>query len=282
MVEELSEWIHVMEAARRLGLQTHSMKALAERQKFKQLRRWDVAGHPYFYLWHEIEAYEAALRHRARYRRSHPIYAGQPYVEKMSEADARSCGFLTVLEAAAVLQVSGVRVGALVKSGKLVGYQNLPGQKGSKMFLSKTQVRNLANDRERLEQRRNWEKGDWSEYRRRQVRTEVRCRSHHPPMPPGVITALEASEVLGISCQSLVLLRKKGRISGFHAYFGKREGCRREGKRWYYSEKEIWELLEHEGYQEKRDRIDEAMKARLKVSVKTVQVSPILMEKMDW
>ena len=141
---------------------------------------------------------------------------------------------------------------------------------------------NVPRSIRRCGDRRRWEKGDWSEYRRRQVRTEVRHRSYHPTIPPGVITALEASEVLGISRQSLVLLRKKGRISGFHAYYGEREGCRHEGKRWYYSEKEIWELLEHEEYQKRRDRIDEAMKARLKVSVKTVTVSPVLMEKMDW
>ena len=262
--EEKDVWITRREAARLLCYSPNHLRIVSERLGFSRLCRWKLSGQPYLYLLSEIELCARWFRHRARYRKRHSLNKESPYVEKMSVSDARLCGFLSVKEAAEILQISEGQISQLVKSGKLVGYQNVPGHSGSRLFVSRTQVRNRANDEQRLACRRNYDKGDYSKSGQRKIGTEVRRRKLHPTLSPGVITATEAAQVLGICPSSLAGLRRSGKISGFHHLYGKREGCRHEGKWWYYSQKEIWELLQHEGYREKRRQADAVLEKKRK------------------
>ena len=255
-LEEKEVWITRREAAGLLGYSPGRLRDVAERLGFSRLCRWKLRGRPILYLLSEIEQCARWFRHRARYRKRHSLHKKNHTIEKMSVANARLCGFLSTREAAEILQVSTARISDLVQGGKLVGYQNVPGHMGSRLFVSRTQVRNLSTDADRSARRRIYDKGDNSKSGQRKIGMEVRQRRLHPTLPPGVITATEAAQVLGIGRSSLSHLRKRGKVSGFHHFYGGREGCRYEGKRWYYSQKEIWELLQHEGYREKRRQAD--------------------------
>ena len=264
VVVEEDVWITGKEAARLLGYSPNRLRIVSERLGFSRLCRWKLTGQPYLYLLSEIELCARWFRHRARYRKRHSPNKGSPHIEKMSVADARLCGFLTRREAAEILQVSERQISHLVQRGKLVGYQETPGHSGSRLFVSRTQVRNLANDEEYLLWRHRYNKRDWLKGQSRKIGTEVRQRRCHPILLPGVITSNEAAQVLGICSASLSRLRRVGKISGFHHFYGGREGCRYEGKWWYYSQKEIWELLQHEGYREKRRRVDAFLEKKRK------------------
>ncbi len=268
------EWISVMEAAKMLRMQWRSVSPFARKKGLKRERRWDVEGHPFFYLRQEIVGWAEFLKTRDGYRKRHRAVPGTPRIEQMTEKEARASGFYSVAEAAQVLQISGNRVRSLIQTGKLVGYQALPGRKGSKLFVSRSTTNYLATDEARLARKRKWEAARKSLYTAREIGSEIVKRQGHAALPPGLLTSAEAAALLGIAQQNLSTLRKKGRLQGVHQWVGRKKFNRPEGKRWYFWEDDVRDLMAREGHLLMRSRYLKQARNRPHLTSRTVQITP--------
>lgn len=268
------EWVTSTEAAEKLRMTSWGFTIYAKRTKMVCAQPRLGRGSPRYYLLSEVQ-FQMTVRSAIRgYRRAHRSTPENPSVEAMTAEECRASGFLTASEAEKVLGVSRGHVARLVKFGQLVGYQNLPGRMGSKLFVSRSAIYARLNDLEHKKARERFEKGSWDRYAGRGKEVVVRSLHRSRLLAPGAMTTTEASTFLGITRTNLTGLRRRGRLNGFHLRYGKREGCTRLGKFWFYWEHEVKELWESEAYQVRRQRYDKTHQDRQQRSIVTAKQTP--------
>lgn len=251
------EWMSTKEAAERLGLSVYHFLEQAKRQG---LTRYGAPAfvRPYWFLREEIESWAEFRRMRAAWLRRHRRASSQTRWTEKIEPELAQRLFITSDEASYLLGVKPQTVCAMVHRGRLVCYQEEPGHSGKRLWFSRREVERVRDDPERTRRRAAYQQAQktaearWGKGGHRTPQAvEPTGKQYDASLPPGWIPAREAARRLGVNPIRVNELRRSGRLLGKQRWRRNRQILG-----WYYSEVEVAELLQNEGYRKMRGRYE--------------------------
>ena len=229
--EDGRKWISAPEAAALLRLGQRYFSTVAKQRGYT--RRQASRNKTPFYLRKEIESWADFRQLRRQWVKKYPGHKGeQRYTEKIDVELARRL-FISTKEAAALLGVSKSTVGHMVREGRLMSYQSLPGHAGSRLWFSRRAVMQLAEDPERLRKREEYFKGRREKAREWRRATDA-ARNVKGGVPAGWLTTKETAERLGVCITRVRDMRLTGRLRGERIWRGNKPL-----QYWYYPDYEV-------------------------------------------
>ena len=224
------KWISVTEAAKMLQLnRDYFTKAAKERGYTRRQAHHNAQTR---YLRTEIESWAELRRMRQRWLTKYPGAEGKErWTEKIDRETAQRL-FISTKEAGALLGVARTTVSYLVRTGRLVCYQTVPGHRGASVWFSRRAVQQLAEDPERLKRRERYFK------KFQQKPDGERSKTPQPfpvrDVPKGWLTTREAAERLGVGIGRVRGMRLTGRLRGEQIWRGNKTL-----RFWYYPDYEV-------------------------------------------
>jgi excisionase family DNA binding protein len=204
-MQRIDGWFSLQEAARVLQVTPARVRQLIRNGQLRLYAPGRRGVRNYVQI-NQVYALASSPERRSRKQRRQVLSGGaRPFPLPANER----C--LTFREAMERLDVRPAKISDLIARGLLESYQERPGQRGSRHFITLRSVQAYASDPLRQQGRRQWEarRENWT------------YRESHPPgtvqgeYDGAWLTVEETARQLGVAATTVLRLRRVGRLTGY-------------------------------------------------------------------
>lgn len=272
-------WVSMEQAVEILGIGPHSLRRWVRMRGMRRiqcvrppnpLRRLPTDGHARVWLvLGEVEALSDWREKRLFGKGTHPRDwregpTRKPLIRSKIEAPPGDT-LISRREAAFRMGVHVTTITGFVRRGILFAWQERPGMRGSRLWLSERQVARVSNDPERIRAQQAYYGRFPDDDRHRRSAEEAEAwredvglegyRSAQPQIGRDFgeyFTSAQAARLLGVAKETVYSLRRSGRLRGYQRPRRKEDGA--GNKWWFFRKSEVYQLLADPEYNDYRAR----------------------------